>query len=74
MEGISSNQSPSNLLQTSSSDSNGASNSLRDMHGSEYFQNIMSKSKFSITDNKGIEGLRQARKIIVDCDPGGDDC
>jgi inosine-uridine nucleoside N-ribohydrolase len=34
----------------------------------------MSKSKFSLTDNKGVAGLRQAKKIIIDCDPGGDDC
>ena len=34
----------------------------------------MARSKNSITGNKGVEGLRQAKKVIIDCDPGGDDC
>ena len=39
-----------------------------------YFQNIMCRSKYSTIENKGVSGLRQAKKIIIDCDPGGDDC
>ena len=39
-----------------------------------YFQSIMARSKHSTTGNKGVEGLRQAKKVIIDCDPGGDDC
>jgi hypothetical protein len=39
-----------------------------------YFKTIMARSKHSITGNKGVEGLRQAKKVIIDCDPGGDDC
>jgi purine nucleosidase len=40
----------------------------------EYYKRIMSTSKHSVTGNKGVKGLRQAKKIIIDCDPGGDDC
>jgi len=39
----------------------------------EYFKSMMSKSKNSLTGNAGVSGLRQAKKIIIDCDPGGDD-
>ena len=33
----------------------------------------MSKSKYSIAGNKGVSGLSRAKKVILDCDPGGDD-
>ena len=32
------------------------------------------KSKYSATGNQGITSLKQATKVIIDCDPGGDDC
>jgi hypothetical protein len=34
----------------------------------------MSRSKYSTIENQGVKGLRQSKKIIIDCDPGGDDC
>lgn len=38
-----------------------------------YWTTVMTKSKYSLNGNKGIEGLERAQKIILDCDPGGDD-
>ena len=32
------------------------------------------KSKYSASGNKGIKSLHTATKVILDCDPGGDDC
>ena len=38
-----------------------------------YFQHILSKSRYSTTGNKGLGALEKATKVILDCDPGGDD-
>jgi hypothetical protein len=46
---------------------------ITDARMEEYFKQIMSTSKQSTTGNSGVSGLKQAKKIIIDCDPGGDD-
>lgn len=33
----------------------------------------MSKSRYSVDDNQGVAVLKQAKKVVIDCDPGGDD-
>ena len=38
-----------------------------------YYAEIMSKSKYSATGNKGLAGLEKANKVILDVDTGGDD-
>jgi hypothetical protein len=35
-----------------------------------YYKEIMSKSKYS---EGGSLAIRKAKKVILDCDPGGDD-
>ena len=39
-----------------------------------YYKEIMMRSKYSGTGNLGVNSLKQASKLVIDCDPGGDDC
>jgi len=38
-----------------------------------YYTHIMSQSKYSTGEHRGLEALKKAKKVVLDCDPGGDD-
>jgi len=33
----------------------------------------MSQSKYSTGEHRGLSALKKSKKVIIDCDPGGDD-
>ncbi len=38
-----------------------------------YYTQIMTQSKYSTGSDRGVKALKKAKKVVIDCDPGGDD-
>jgi len=38
-----------------------------------YFTQIMSQSKYTIGEHRGLSALKKSKKVIIDSDPGADD-